>query len=215
MPKAILGKKIGMTQIFDEAGRAVPVTVIEAGPCVVVQKRTVEKDGYDGRAAGFRRAEGAAGQQAALGTFPGGRGEADPVLARGAGADGEAFADLEVGGEIKADVFEAGEYVDVTGVSKGKGFAGTVKRHNFAADPCPTVPGTIGGVGSLGRVGTGSGCSPAASMPGRMGGVAAHRFKVLKVVRVDADRNLILVRGSVPGPRGGLVLVKETVKHKS
>ncbi len=143
MPKAILGKKIGMTQIFDDAGRVVPVTVIEAGPCVVVQKRTVEKDGYNAVQLGFGEQKEQRINKPLLGHFRAAGVKPTRYLREVRIKDGDVFADLEVGAEIKADVFEAGEYVDVTGVSKGKGFAGTVKRHNSAADRCPTVRSTI------------------------------------------------------------------------
>lgn len=213
MPKAILGKKIGMTQIFDDAGRVVPVTVIEAGPCVVVQKRTVEKDGYNAVQLGFGEQKEQRINKPLLGHFRAAGVKPTRYLREVRIKDGDAFADLEVGAEIKADVFEAGEYVDVTGVSKGKGFAGTVKRHKFGRGPMSHGSKYHRGVGALGSVEPAR-VFPGRKMPGRMGGVR-RTIQGLEVVRVDADRNLILVRGSVPGPRGGLVLLKETVKHKS
>lgn len=213
MPKAILGRKIGMTQIFDEAGQAVPVTVIEAGPCVVVQKKTVETDGYNAVQLGFGEKKEQRVNKPLLGHFR--RAGVKPVrfLREVRFGDGDALAGLEVGAEVKADIFEAGEYVDVTGVTKGKGFSGTVKRHNFSRAAMTRGSRYHRGVGSLGATGPAR-VFPGRKLPGRMGG-ERRTIQGLKVIRVDADRNLILVRGSVPGPRGGLVLVKETVKHKS
>ena len=132
MPKAIIGKKIGMTQIFDEAGRAVPVTVIEAGPCVVVQKRTVENDGYSAVQLGYGEQKEHRVNKPLLGHFRAAGVKPVRYLREVRVVDGDPLASLDVGAEVKADLFEAGEYVDVTGVSKGKGFAGTVKRHNFS-----------------------------------------------------------------------------------
>lgn len=213
MPKAILGKKIGMTQIFDEAGRVVPVTVIEAGPCVVVQKRTTETHGYNAVQLGFGEQKESRLNKPLLGHFRAAGVKPARYLREVRVNEGDSFAELEVGAEIKADVFQAGEYVDVTGVTKGKGFAGAIKRHGFHRGPMAHGSMYHRGVGSLSsrqpaRV------FPGRKLPGRMGGVR-RTIQGLQVVRVDADRNLILVRGSVPGPRGGLVLVKETVKHKS
>lgn len=214
MPKAILGKKIGMTQIFDEAGRMVPVTVIEAGPCVVVQKRTMEKDGYNALQLGFGEQKEHRLNKPLLGHFRAAGVKPTRYLREVRIRDeNDRFANLEVGAEIKADIFQPGEYVDVTGVTKGKGFAGAIKRHNFSRGPMAHGSMYHRGVGSLGsrepaRV------FPGRKLPGRMGG-ERRTIQGLRVVKVDADRNLILVRGSVPGPRGGLVLIKETVKHKS
>ncbi|MFO7266128.1 MAG: 50S ribosomal protein L3 [Limnochordales bacterium] len=213
MPKAILGKKIGMTQIFDEAGRVVPVTVIEAGPCVVVQKRTVEKNGYNALQLGFGEQKESRLNKPLLGHFRAAGVKPTRYLREVRFNEGESFAALNVGDVIKADIFQPGEYVDVTGVTKGKGFAGAIKRHGFHRGPMAHGSMFHRGVGSLnsrepGRV------FPGRKLPGRMGGVR-RTIQGLRIVRVDADRNLILVKGSVPGPRGGLVLVKETVKHKS
>lgn len=213
MPKAIIGKKIGMTQIFDEAGRAVPVTVIEAGPCVVVQKKTVENDGYAAVQLGFEEQKEQRVNKPRLGHFRAAGVKPVRYLREVRVAEGDALADLEVGAEVKADLFEAGEYVDVAGVSKGKGYAGTVKRHNFSRGAMTRGSRYHRGVGSLGATGPAR-VFPGRKLAGRMGG-ERRTIQGLKVIRVDADRNLILVRGSVPGPRGGLVLVKETVKHKS
>ncbi|MFO7310862.1 MAG: 50S ribosomal protein L3 [Bacillota bacterium] len=213
MPKGILGKKIGMTQIFDESGHAVPVTVIEAGPCVVVQKRTVERDGYTALQLGFGEVPEKRVNKPMRGHFKAAGVKPVRYLREVRVREGEEFANLEVGSEIKADVFSAGEYVDVIGVTKGKGFAGTIKRHNFNRGPMSHGSMYHRRVGSLGPQGP-QRVIPGRRMPGRMGG-ERRTIQGLKVVRVDADRNLILVRGSVPGPRGSLVLIRETVKHKS
>ena len=213
MPKGILGKKIGMTQIFDESGHAVPVTVIEAGPCVVVQKRTVERDGYTALQLGFGEVPEKRVNKPMRGHFKAAGVKPVRYLREVRVREGEEFANLEVGSEIKADVFSAGEYVDVIGVTKGKGFAGTIKRHNFNRGPMSHGSMYHRRVGSLGPQGP-QRVIPGRRMPGRMG-AERRTIQGLKVVRVDADRNLILVRGSVPGPRGSLVLIRETVKHKS
>lgn len=213
MPKAIIGKKIGMTQIFSESGEAVPVTVIEAGPCVVVQKKTEENDGYAAVQIGYAEQSERRLNKPRLGHFQAAGVEPTRYLREVRVAEGDSFADLDVGAEIKADVFEAGEYVDVAGVTKGKGYTGPIKRHNFARGPMTHGSRYHRGVGSLGATDPAR-VFPGKKMAGRMGG-ERRTIQGLQVVRVDADRNLILVRGSVPGPRGGLVLIKETVKHKS
>ena len=213
MPKGILGKKLGMTQIFDETGHAVPVTVIEAGPCVVVQKRTAERNGYTALQLGFDPLPEKRVNKPLKGHFQAAGVKPVRYLREVRVRADEDFAGLEVGAEIKADVFSAGEYVDVVGVTKGKGFAGTVKRHNFKRGPMSHGSMYHRRVGSLGSTGP-QRVFPGRRMAGRLGG-ERRTIQGLKVVRVDADRNLILLKGSVPGPRGSLVLIKETVKHKS
>ncbi|MBO8142868.1 MAG: 50S ribosomal protein L3 [Firmicutes bacterium] len=213
MPKGILGRKLGMTQIFDESGFAVPVTVIEAGPCVVVQKRTSERDGYTAVQLGFGEQPEKRVNKPMLGHFKAAGVKPVRHLQEIRVEAGEAFADLEVGAQVRADVFSAGEYVDVSGVTKGKGFAGTVKRHGFSRGAMSHGSMYHRRVGSLGATDPAR-VFPGRRMPGRMGG-RRRTIQGLKVVRVDADRNLILVRGSVPGARGSLVLIRETVKHKS
>jgi len=213
MPKGILGKKLGMTQIFDESGHAVPVTVIEAGPCVVVQKRTADRDGYTALQLGFGELAEKRVNKPLKGHFKAAGVKPARFLREVRVRDGEEFAGLEVGSEIKADVFSAGEYVDVIGYTKGKGFTGTVKRHNFNRGPMGHGSMYHRRVGSLGPQGP-QRVLPGRRMAGRMGN-ERRTIQGLKVVRVDAGRNLILVRGAVPGPRGSLVLIRETVKHKS
>ncbi|HLT58467.1 MAG: 50S ribosomal protein L3 [Limnochordales bacterium] len=213
MPKGILGRKIGMTQIFDETGHAVPVTVIEAGPCVVVHKRTAERDGYTALQLGFGQQKERRVNKPMKGHFQAAGVKPVRYLREVRVREGEEFAQLEVGAEIKADVFSPGDFVDVVGVTKGKGFSGAIKRHNFARGAMSHGSMYHRRVGSLGATGP-QRVFPGRKLPGRMGG-QRRTIQGLKVVRVDPDRNLILVRGSVPGPRGGLVLIKETVKHKS
>ena len=213
MKKAILAKKIGMTQVFSEDGKLVPVTVLHAGPCVVVQKKTVENDGYSAVQVGFLDA-----RQNKRGNYYVTRpvkGHFDKVkvtpkkyLREYRLADAESY---EVGAEIKADIFAPGDKVDVTGVSKGKGFQGTIKRYGQGRGPMSHGSKYHRGLGSLG-----AGTSPGRVMKGkRMPGHMGHKqvtVQNLTIVRADAERNLILVKGAVPGPRGTLVSIKNTVK---
>lgn len=216
MVKSILGRKVGMTQIFDAQGRVVPVTVVEAGPCIVTQKKTVEKDGYEAIQVGY--------------------GEAKPALPKGTGVQRsrtrlnlpehghlaknglkpvrhlreirmQGIADMNIGDEIKVDVFAAGDLVDVTGTSKGKGFAGVVKRYHWhGADM------THGSM--IHRKPQSAGATDAARIfknVGRPGHMGHERVTVkrLTVVRVEGERNLLLIRGSVPGPNGTLLTIRE------
>ncbi|MBK8162708.1 MAG: 50S ribosomal protein L3 [Gammaproteobacteria bacterium] len=213
MTIGVVGRKHGMTRIFTEDGNAVPVTVIEVAPNRITQVKTVESDGY--RAVqvttGTRRAtrvlKPQAGHYAKAGVEAG-RGLWEFRLSEG---EGEAFT---VGGEIKADIFQAGQKVDVSGVTKGKGFAGTIKRHNFTMGDAThgnslshRAPGSIGQRQSPGRVFKGK------RMAGHMGD-AQRSIQNLEVVRVDAERNLLLVRGAVPGASGGNVIVRPSVKAR-
>ena len=210
MSKAILGRKLGMTQIFTEEGQVVPVTVIESGNNVVIQSKTVESDGYNAVQLGFGEIKEKHLTKPLKGRFD--KAGVDPVkfiremrLA--------APSEYKVGDKIGVDIFEAGQLVDVTGVSKGKGFAGTVKRHGFARGPmghgskAHREPGSTGAMisGHGGRVLKGK------KLPGHMGHerVTVQR---LTLVKVDADRNLLLIKGAVPGPKKGLLIIKETVK---
>ena len=210
MSKAILGRKLGMTQIFTEEGQVVPVTVIESGNNVVIQSKTVESDGYNAVQLGFGEIKEKHLTKPLKGRFD--KAGVDPVkfiremrLA--------APSEYKVGDKIGVDIFEAGQLVDVTGVSKGKGFAGTVKRHGFARGPMGhgskshREPGSTGAMisGHGGRVLKGK------KLPGHMGNerVTVQR---LTLVKVDTDRNLLLIKGAVPGPKKGLLMIKETVK---
>ncbi|MEF9934447.1 MAG: 50S ribosomal protein L3 [Clostridium sp.] len=208
MKKAILGRKIGMTQIFDEIGRVIPVTVIEAGPCVVVQKKTEETDGYNAIKVGFAEIREKLVNQPTKGQFA----KANVSLKRYLKEFRlEDISSFEVGSEIKADVFVAGDKIDVTGTSKGKGFAGTIKRWNFSRGPMTHGSKYHRGVGSMGAASFPGRTFKGKKMPGHMGAVKTTTQN-LEVVRVDADKNLILIKGAVPGPKKGLVMIKNTVK---
>lgn len=209
MKKAILGTKLGMTQLFDEAGKIIPVTVIEAGPCVVVQKKTTDNDGYESVQVGFADKKDKHTNKPEEGHF------------KKAGVSAKRFlrefkldnaAEMNVGDEIKADIFVAGDKIDVTGTSKGKGYAGAIKRHNFSrlkethgTGPVHRHAGSMGACSSPSRVFKGK------KLPGHMG-VDTVTVQNLDVVSVDVEKNLLLVRGAVPGPKGGLLIVKNTVK---
>jgi large subunit ribosomal protein L3 len=205
--KAILGTKIGMTQIFDEAGRAIPVTVIEAGPCTVVQKKTEENDGYNAIQLGFGVAKEKDLNKPQKGHFEKAQLSLLRHLKEFRVDDVSAY---EPGQEIKVDVFAAGDYVDVVGISKGKGFAGGIKRHGMHRGPMKhgskyhRRPGSLGAKGPA-RVFLGR------KMPGRAGGQRVTVQK-LQVVKVDPERNLLLVKGAVPGPKKSLVTIKSSVK---
>jgi large subunit ribosomal protein L3 len=210
---AILGRKLGMTQVFDGAGNIVPVTVVEAGPCVVVGLRTPAREGYSAVQLGFdplrEKPRRRAPQKPYRGVFAK-RGLAPMRVVREVrlGA-GESF---ELGQAVRADAFKEGAQVDVTGVSKGKGFAGAIKRHNFggqrASHGVSLMHRAIGSIGSsnIARVWKGK------RMPGRLGGVRTT-VKGLRVVSVDMERNVLLIHGAVPGPRGSVVLVRTAVGH--
>ncbi|EYE87694.1 50S ribosomal protein L3 [Fervidicella metallireducens AeB] len=208
MKKAILGRKVGMTQIFDETGRVIPVTVIEAGPCVVIQKKTVETDGYNAIKVGFGDIREKLVNKPVKGQFA----KANVKLRRFVKELRlEDITGYEVGSELKADVFSAGDKVDVTGTSKGKGFAGGIKRWNFNRGPMSHGSKYHRGVGSMGASSYPSRTFKGKRMPGHLGNVKST-IQNLEVVRVDAERNLILVRGAVPGPKKGLVIIKDSVK---
>jgi large subunit ribosomal protein L3 len=207
LKKAILGKKVGMTQVFTDQGLAVPVTVIEAGPCHVVQKKTVEKDGYSAIQVGFGVKREKLFNKPLKGHFN--KAGVRPLrFLREFRLEGS--EDYQVGQEIKADLFSPGEKVDVVGTSKGRGFAGGIKRHGFHRGPMAHGSKYHRRPGSLGAKG------PARVFKGRKlpGHYGAERVTVqnLEVVRVDADRNLLAIKGAVPGPRGGLVVVRDSVK---
>lgn len=207
--KAILGKKVGMTQIFNEHGESVPVTVIEAGPCYVTQVKTPETDGYRAVQLGFEEVK----SRKLTGGEKGHLGRNDvPFLRHLREVPLGEEEDIEEGDRILVDVFGVGDYVDVVGVSKGRGFAGGVKRYGFSGGPKThgqsdrhRAPGSIGGTTHTSKVWKGQ------RMPGRMGNerVTAQN---LRVEMVDPERNLLAVQGSVPGARGGLVEIKQARK---
>ena len=209
MIEEILGRKVGMTQVFDARGEAVPVTIIEAGPCVVTQVKTPERDRYTAVQLGFDEVEPKRLNKPSLGHL--GERPALRVLREVRLPD---IASCEVGQRVDVSVFRAGDAVDVIGTSKGRGFAGVVKRHGFAGGPRThgqsdrlRAPGGIGASTYPGRVHKGK------RMAGRMGG---RRVTVqgLRVVEVDAERNLLLIKGSVPGANGDLLRVRKSIKRK-
>ena len=208
MQKAIIGKKIGMTQIFSPEGKVIPVTVIEAGPCSVVQRKTVETDGYEAVQLGFGDVKEKHVTKPLKGHF-----EKHGVALRKVLKEFRLDEiTLNTGDEVKADTFAEGECVDVTGISKGKGYAGVIKRwgthrlkETHGTGPVHRHPGSMGACSSPSRVFKGK------KLPGRMGNVKVT-VQNLDVVKVDAERNLILVKGAVPGPKGGIVTIKNTVK---
>ena len=207
MQKAIIGKKIGMTQIFDAEGKVVPVTVIEAGPCNVIQKKTIETDGYEAVQLGFGEVKEKHVNKALKGHFAK-RGVAVKKVLKEFRLD---EITLNVGDEVKADVFQEGECVDVTGISKGKGYAGTVKRWGTHRGPMTHGSGYHRGPGSMGACSSPSRVFKGKRLAGHLG-CEKVTVQNLDVVRVDMDRNLILVKGAIPGPKGGIVTIKNTVK---
>jgi len=211
MAMGLVGRKCGMTRVFTEDGASIPVTVIEAQPNRITQVKTVERDGYRALqvTAGARKASHVSKPQA--GHFAAANVEAGDIISEFRLADGDA-GEFELGTEIKVDLFEAGQKVDVIGTTIGKGFAGAVKRHHFRTQDAThgnslshRAPGSIGQNQSPGRVFKGK------KMSGHMGNVR-RTAQNLEVVRVDADRNLLLVKGAVPGHKGGSVLVRPAVK---
>ena len=208
MNKAIIGKKIGMTQIFTPEGKLVPVTVVEAGPCPVVQKKTPEVDGYSAVQVGFGVKKAKRVTKPDKGHFAKSGVEPSRVLKE---FKLDNAADMNLGDVIKADVFAEGDKVDVTGTSKGHGYAGTVKRFGTHRGPMAHGSKYHRGPGSLGACSTPSKVMKGKKLPGHMG-VDKVTALNLEVVRVDAERNLLLIKGAVPGPRGGYVTVKNTVK---
>jgi large subunit ribosomal protein L3 len=208
MKKGILGRKLGMTQIFDEAGRVIPVTVIEAGPCVVVQKKTVETDGYNAIKVGFGDIREKLVNKPTKGQFAKANLKVRRFLKELRLDD---VAVYNVGDEIKADVFSVGDKVDVTGTSKGKGFQGVIKRWNAHRGPETHGSKYHRAVGSMGASSDPSRTFKGKKMPGHMGAEKSTILN-LEVVKVDPERNLILVKGAVPGPKKGLVIIRDSVK---
>ena len=209
MQKAIIGKKLGMTQLFDENGSFIPVTVIEAGPCVVVQKKTTENDGYESVQIGFGEISDKHVNKPMKGHFAKSDVAAKHVLREFKLAD---CASVNVGDIIKADTFAVGEKVDVCGTSKGRGFAGTIKRYGNHSLKATHGSGPVGRhAGSMGACSSPSRIYKGKKMPGHMG---SERVTIqnLDVVKVDAENNLIALRGAIPGPKGGYVYVTDAVK---
>ncbi|MDK0629065.1 50S ribosomal protein L3 [Clostridium perfringens] len=208
MKKAIIGKKVGMTQIFDENGRVIPVTVVEAGPCVVVQKKTVETDGYDAIQVGFGELREKLVNKPRKGHFA----KAGVSLRRTLKEFRmEDVANYNVGDEIKVDTFEIGDKVDVSGVSKGKGFQGTIKRWNASRGPMSHGSKFHRAPGSMGAASDPSRTFKNKRMPGHMG---AKNITVLnlEVVKIMPEKNIILIKGGIPGPNKGTVVIRNSVK---
>ncbi len=224
MKKAILARKIGMTQLFREDGEVIPVTVLEAGPCVVTQVKTTENDGYEAVQVGFIDKvekvvnKDASGRKDVYHRHGANKPEMGHFKKAGVGAKRfvrefrfENSSEYEPGSEIKADIFAEGDKVDATAISKGKGFQGAIKRHGQSRGPMGHGSKYHRHAGSNGSASTPSRVFKGKKMPGQMGG---DRITIqnLEVVRVDAEKNLILVKGSVPGPKKSLVTIKESVK---
>ena len=209
MKKAIIGKKVGMTQIFDESGKVIPVTVVEAGPCVVTQKKTVETDGYEAVQLGYgdiaekKLSNPEAGHLKKAGVAP--KKHLKEFKLEGA-------ADMNVGDVVKADTFAAGDWIDVTGISKGHGYQGVVKRHGAGR-----VDMTHGGGPVHRHAGSMGALDAARIFKGKIGagqmGDEQVTIENLEIVKVDADLNMIVIRGAIPGPKGGLVYIRNTVKN--
>ncbi|MCY6957360.1 50S ribosomal protein L3 [Clostridium brassicae] len=208
MKKAIIGRKLGMTQIFDENGKVIPVTVVEAGPCAVVQKKSEEKDGYNAIQIGFGEIREKLVNKPVKGHFA----KAGVALKRIVKEFRlENIDEYEVGNEIKADVFVAGDKVDVSGVSKGKGFQGTIKRWNMHRGPMAHGSKYHRAVGSMGASSFPSRTFKNKKMPGHMGNKKTTVLN-LQVVKVMPEKNVILIKGGIPGPNKGYVVIKDTVK---
>jgi len=221
MKKGIIGKKVGMTQIFDDNGKIIPVTVIEAGPCVIAQKKTVQNDGYEAVQLGYGDTKTTKLIKPKAGHF-----EKSNIAPKKhlrefkfentaelkVGDDIKSVADLNVGDEIKADIFEKGDIVDVTGTSKGKGYAGTIKRYNTSRLVESHGTGPVGRhAGSMGAGASPSRIYKGKKMPGHMG---AEKVTIqnLEIAKIDVDNNLIAIKGAIPGPKHGLVIVSNSVK---
>lgn len=208
MKKGIIAKKIGMTQIFSETGILIPVTVLEAGPCVVTQIKTIENDGYEAIQVGFGSIRENKVNKPLKGHFSKANVTPTKLLKE---FKFENCADYSIGSEIKADIFSAGDKVDVLGVSKGKGFQGSIKRHNQHRGPMSHGSKYHRGVGSLSSATTPGKVKKGKKMPGHMGAENVT-IQNLEVVRVDLDKNLLLVKGAVPGNKGSILVIKESVK---
>lgn len=208
MKKALIGKKVGMTQIFDEEGKVIPVTVIEATPCTVTQIKTVEQDGYQAVQLGFGDVKESKLNKPRLGHLSKNK-LAPKKYLREFRLD--SIEGMNVGDELKADVFSVGDRVDIQGTSKGKGFQGVIKRHGQSRGPMGhgsmyhRRPGSMGPTSTPGRV------FPGKKLPGHMGSVTVT-IQNLEVIKVDLDKNVILVKGSVPGAKGSILKIKSSVK---
>ena len=208
--KAILGKKIGMTQIFSDTGESLPVTLVQAGPCIVVRKRTLENDGYSAIQVGYEDIKEKKLNKPLQGQFKKSQVPFKRYLKEFKIKDADKY---NVGDEIKVDIFQPGDKVDVTGISKGKGFAGTIKRWNFRRGPMSHGSKSHRIVGSIGAAGVGKvvkGLKAAGH-----NGAKKVTVQNLEVVKVDPDNNLLIIKGSIPGPRKSLLYIKNTVKGRN
>ena len=208
--KAIIGKKVGMSQIFDENGHVIPVTVIEAGPCTVVQKKTAEKEGYAAVQLGFEDVAERKLSKPEMGHLNKAGVSPKKYLRE---FDLENAAELNIGDVVKADTFKVGDFVDITGTSKGHGYAGVIKRYNAQRTPMTHGGGPVHRhLGSMG-----SSTDPSRVFKGHIGaghmGVDQVTVQNLDVVKVDPELNMIVIRGAIPGPKGGIVYIKNTVKN--
>ena len=212
MKKAIIGKKVGMTQIFDESGKVIPVTVVEAGPCVVTQKKTNETDGYTAVQLGFENVKESKLTKPEAGHLKKAGVEAKKYLKE---FKLENAAEMNVGDVIKADTFAAGDWIDVTGISKGHGYQGVIKRHGAHRTDMTHGGGPVHRhAGSMGASSHQSRIFPGKIGAGQMGNEQVT-IENLEVVKVDAELNMIVIKGAIPGPKGGLVYIRNTVKtHK-
>lgn len=212
MQKGIIARKIGMSQRFDENGKVIPVTIVEAGPCVVVQKKTVETDGYCAVQLGFQDAPAKSVNKPRQGHFDKAGAAFKKYLREFRFSNMDSYS---VGDIVKADTFENGDVVDVCGTSKGKGYAGTIKRFNFHSLKATHGTGPVGRhAGSMGACSDPSRVMKGKGLPGHMG---AERVTVqnLRVVKIDAENNLIAIKGAIPGPKGGIVVITDAVKKKA
>lgn len=208
MKKAIIGKKIGMTQVFSDTGIMIPVTVIEAGPCPVVQKKTVETDGYNAVQIGFGDVKEKHLTKPEKGHFAK-AGVAIKKVLREFRLDD--ISGYEIGSEIKADIFTPGDKVDVSGVSKGKGYQGPIKRHGQSRGPMAHGSKYHRGVGSMGSATSPGKVPKGKKMAGHMGSENVT-VQNLEIVRADAEKNLILIKGAIPGAKGSVICIKDSVK---
>ncbi len=210
MAKGILGTKVGMTQIFSEEGRLVPVTVVACEPNVVLQKKTIENDGYEAIQLGFKTKRVKLANKPELGHVAKADSQPKRYLKE---VRGHELYNFEVGQEIRVNIFTEGETVDVTGTSKGKGFQGSIKRHNQSRGPMGHGSHYHRAPGSMGSIDPNH-VRPGKKLPGHMG-VQTVTIQNLEIVKVDMERNLLLVKGSIPGPKKGLVFVQHGVKAES
>ena len=210
MKKAIIGKKVGMTQIFDESGKVIPVTVVEAGPCVVTQKKTNETDGYEAVQLGFEDVKESKLSKPEAGHLKKAGVEAKKHLKE---FRLENAGDMNVGDVVKADTFAAGDWIDVTGITKGHGYQGVIKRHGAHRTDMTHGGGPVHRhAGSMGASSHQSRIFPGKIGAGQMGNVQVT-IENLEIVKVDAELNMIVIRGAIPGPKGGLVYIRNTVKN--